>query len=60
MKDGFIKVAAATPGIHVADPMYNAGKIAELMEEARRLRVGLGRIIESEGKLGGGVRYRTR
>ncbi|MDD5901390.1 MAG: NAD(+) synthase [Lachnospiraceae bacterium] len=34
MKDGFIKVAAATPAIHVAEPAYNAEQIGSLMEEA--------------------------
>mgnify|MGYP007077729025 CR=1 FL=1 len=27
MKDGFIRVAAATPDIHVADPQYNSEQI---------------------------------
>lgn len=34
MKQGFIKVAAVTPKIKVADPVYNAGVICERMEEA--------------------------
>lgn len=34
MRDGFIKVAAATPKIRVADPAYNAGQIIALMQEA--------------------------
>ncbi|WP_029322772.1 NAD(+) synthase [Butyrivibrio sp. AE3004] len=34
MKDGFIKVAAATPKIKVADPFYNADRIMEQMDEA--------------------------
>ena len=33
MKDGFIRVAAATPDIHVADPQYNSEQIIELMEQ---------------------------
>ena len=33
MKDGFLRVAAATPEIRVADPAYNAGRIIELMEQ---------------------------
>ena len=33
MKDGFIRVAAATPEIKVADPVYNAGKVWEMIEE---------------------------
>ncbi len=34
MQDGFIKVAAMTPKVRVADPYYNADKIMELMDEA--------------------------
>ena len=34
MKQGFIKVAAVTPKIKVADPVYNAGVICERLEEA--------------------------
>ena len=34
MKDGFIKVAAATPQLRVADCGYNAGEIIRQMEEA--------------------------
>jgi len=34
MKDGFIKIACATPELKVADPDYNAGKIIELIKEA--------------------------
>ena len=34
MKHGFIKVAAVTPKIRVADPVYNAGIICERMAEA--------------------------
>lgn len=33
MKQGFIKVAAATPKIKVADPQYNAGVICEKLQE---------------------------
>ncbi len=36
MKQGFIKVAAVTPKIRVADPVYNAGIICERLEEACR------------------------
>lgn len=39
MKDGFIKVAAATPQIRVADCDYNAGQIIALMKEAAGLGV---------------------
>lgn len=34
MKDGFLKVAAATPDIRVADVAYNTGKICGLIDEA--------------------------
>lgn len=34
MKDGFLKVAAATPDIRVADVAYNTGKICSLIDEA--------------------------
>ena len=34
MEQGFIKVAAVTPKIRVADPVYNAGVICERLEEA--------------------------
>ena len=34
MKHGFVKVAAATPDIRVADVEYNTGKICEAIEEA--------------------------
>ena len=34
MRDGFIKVAAATPAIRVADCGYNAGQIVALMGQA--------------------------
>lgn len=36
MKHGFIKAAAATPDIRVADPAYNAEKICGCMDEAVR------------------------
>ena len=34
MKDGFIKIAAATPEIHVADCEFNANNIIALCREA--------------------------
>jgi len=34
MRDGFIRVAAATPGIRVADPVYNREAVEGLMREA--------------------------
>ena len=36
MKDGFLKTAAATPAIRLADCAYNAEQILGCMEEARR------------------------
>lgn len=39
MHDGFIKVAAATPKIRLADPAYNAAQIIALMKEAAGLGV---------------------
>ena len=37
MKDGFIKVAALTPKIRVADCDYNAAKICLMIDEAWNL-----------------------
>ena len=34
MRDGFIRVAAATPKIKVADPVYNRQEICRIIEEA--------------------------
>ena len=34
MRDGFVKIAAGTPNIRVADCMYNAEQIVALMREA--------------------------
>ena len=34
MKDGFIKIACATPDVKVADCQYNADRIIELVTEA--------------------------
>lgn len=39
MHDGFIKVAAATPKIKLADPAYNAQQVIALMKEAAGLGV---------------------
>ena len=41
MKDGFIKVAAAAPELRVADPKFNAEKIVECVEKARKEGVKL-------------------
>ena len=37
MRDGFIKVAAVTPDIRVADQEYNAEQICKKMKEAAAL-----------------------
>ena len=34
MEQGFVKVAAVTPKIRIADPVYNAGVVCERLEEA--------------------------
>ena len=34
MRHGFIKVAAMTPSIKVADPVYNAKEVCKGIEEA--------------------------
>ena len=34
MKDGFIKVACATPNLKVADVTYNVSEIKKLIDEA--------------------------
>ena len=36
MKDGFIRVAAATPDIKVADPVYNEAQVWNMIEEGRK------------------------
>ena len=36
MKDGFIKVAAATPKIKVADPAYNTEEILQIIDETEK------------------------
>ena len=38
MRHGFIKVAAVTPKIRVADPVYNAGQICKKLREAYERR----------------------
>ena len=35
MKDGFVKVAAASPVIRVADPDYNADRVIESIRAAK-------------------------
>jgi NAD+ synthase (glutamine-hydrolysing) len=41
MKHGFIRVAAATPVIRVADCGYNTDRIIELIEEAQKQEIKL-------------------
>ena len=41
MKDGFVKVAAATPRIRVADCKYNADRIIELIKKCEEKKVNL-------------------
>ena len=41
MRDGFIRVAAATPDIRVADPAYHREQIVRLMEEGAKEGVEL-------------------
>ena len=38
MRHGFIKAAAVTPNLKVADPVYNAGQICEKLREAYERR----------------------
>ena len=45
MRDGFVKVAAVTPKIRVADTKYNAGVIVEGIREAAA------RLLQKEQKL---------
>ena len=42
MKNGFIKVAAATPDIQVADCVHNTGEIIEKAKEMSRRGQGYG------------------
>ncbi len=39
MKNGFVKVAAATPHIRVADPVHNAGEMIRIAKEANEQEV---------------------
>ncbi len=39
MKDGFIRMGAVTPAIHVADPCYNSSQVLEMMETAAKQQV---------------------
>ncbi|MEA4911690.1 MAG: NAD(+) synthase [Oscillospiraceae bacterium] len=41
MKDGFLKVASASPDVRVADCEYNTDKIIECIEKAERRRIRL-------------------
>lgn len=39
MKDGFVRVGSATPELKVADPLYNAEKIIELVLQAQKVNI---------------------
>ena len=39
MKFGFVKVAAATPYVHVADPLANSTEITKLIKQANSYNV---------------------
>lgn len=41
MKNGFLKVAAGTPALKVADPAYNVQQITAMMQEAHRCGIKL-------------------
>ncbi|MCI9184630.1 MAG: NAD(+) synthase [Lachnospiraceae bacterium] len=41
MRDGFFRVAAVTPKIRVADPVYNGGQICKWIEEGEKAGAGL-------------------
>lgn len=41
MKDGFFRVAAATPKVKVADPVHNREEICRLIEEGAKLGAGM-------------------
>jgi NAD+ synthase (glutamine-hydrolysing) len=41
MRDGFFKVACASPRLRVADPAYNASEIIRLIGKAADKEVGL-------------------
>ena len=41
MREGFIRAAAATPKVRVADPQYNGERVIELMEEGFKRGVKL-------------------
>lgn len=41
MKDGFFRVAAATPKVKVADPVHNREEICRLIEEGARMGAGM-------------------
>ena len=51
MQQGFIKVAAATPRVQVADPVHNAAEIAQLARRAAQEGVRL--LVSSELSLTG-------
>ena len=41
MKDGFFRVAAATPSIQVADPVHNREAVCRMIEEGAEKGAGL-------------------
>lgn len=41
MKDGFFRVAAATPKVKVADPVHNREEICRLIEEGEKMGAGM-------------------
>lgn len=41
MKNGFIKVAVATPTVHVADPFQNVEELAHLAEQADKMQTSI-------------------
>lgn len=41
MKDGFFRIAAATPVIRVADCQHNGSAVIDLMREAEQQQVGV-------------------
>ena len=41
MKDGFFRVAAATPKVKVADPVHNREQICIMIEEGEKNGAGL-------------------
>ena len=57
MRDGFIKIAAATPDLHVADCEYNAAEIVKLAKQAAANAHIIGR-PDPDGNGSDGVKHR--